>query len=280
MIIKFLSVLTTKDNAQNTATRTYTIKVDKTPPIVSFDTNGCDSIALGQEIKTLIHINDELSGNNIQYGRWMQSLEETTFPILTQLSDFTGAGSWNAINNSYSGSVSADLLGYWKLWIYAEDVAGNYSIIHSNDFKTEKNNLDWWSFKNPNTFNRSYNAADGMNTINFCGINGYEIIYIPLKTIPGQKYYFRCAFQNLSTYTTGLYSGIMLQVLNNVTDGFNNENKIVENSYFPKTAGSEQYNGVEFTATQSITYIAFNFSTVDDWQNISLKLGKFILTTR
>ena len=273
-------VLTTKDMAGNTATRTYTIKVDKTPPIVSFDTNGCDSIALGQEIKTLIHINDELSGNNIQYGRWMQSLEETTFPILTQLSDFTGAGSWNAINNSYSGSVSADLLGYWKLWIYAEDVAGNYSIIHSNDFKTEKNNLDWWSFKNPNTFNRSYNAADGMNTINFCGINGYEIIYIPLKTIPGQKYYFRCAFQNLSTYTTGLYSGIMLQVLNNVTDGFNNENKIVENSYFPKTAGSEQYNGVEFTATQSITYIAFNFSTVDDWQNISLKLGKFILTTR
>lgn len=98
--------------AGNTATRTYTIKVDKTPPIVSFDINGCDSIALGQEIKTLIHINDELSGNNIQYGRWMQSLEETTFPILTQLSDFTGAGSWNVINNSYSGSVSADLLGY------------------------------------------------------------------------------------------------------------------------------------------------------------------------
>ena len=276
----YLHVLTTKDYAQNTATRTYTIKVDKTPPIVSFDTNGCDSIALGQEIKTLIHINDELSGNNIQYGRWMQSLEETTFPILTQLSDFTGAGSWNAINNSYSGSVSADLLGYWKLWIYAEDVAGNYSIIHSNDFKTEKNNLDWWSFKNPNTFNRSYNPSDGMNTISFCGINGYEIIYIPLKTIPGQRYYFRCAYQNLSTYTTGLYSGIMMQILKNVSDGFNDENKIVENSYFAKTAGSEQYNGVEFTATQSVTYIAFNFSTVDDWQNISLKLGKFILTTR
>ena len=29
--------------------------------------------------------------------------------------------------------------------IYVEDTAGNYSIIHSNDFQTEKNNLDWWS---------------------------------------------------------------------------------------------------------------------------------------
>ena len=256
------------------------MKIDKTPPSVSFETNGCTSIALGQDVKTLIHINDELSGNNIQYGRWMQSLEKDTFPVLTQLSDFTGAVGWKFINNSYSESVSADFLGYWKLWIYVEDTAGNYSIIHSNDFQTEKNNLDWWSFKNPNTFNRSYNPSDGMNTISFCGINGYEIIYIPLKTIPGQRYYFRCAYQNLSTYTTGLYSGIMMQILKNVSDGFNDENKIVENSYFAKTAGSEQYNGVEFTATQSVTYIAFNFSTVDDWQNISLKLGKFILTTR
>ena len=156
--------------------------------------------------------------------------------------------------------------------IYVEDTAGNYSIIHSNDFQTEKNNLDWWSLKNPNTFNRSYNPSDGMNTINFCGINGYEIIYILLKTIPGQRYYFRCAYQNLSTYTTGLYSGIMMQILKNVSDGFNDENKIVENSYFAKNAGDEQYNGVEFTATQDITYIAFNFSTVDDGQNISLKL--------
>ena len=273
-------VLTTKDNVGNSSSRTYVLKIDKTPPSVSFETNGCTSIALGQDVKTLIHINDELSGNNIQYGRWMQSLEKDTFPVLTQLSDFTGAGGWKFINNSYSESVSADFLGYWKLWIYVEDTAGNYSIIHSNDFQTEKNNLDWWSFKNPNTFNRSYNPSDGMNTISFCGINGYEIIYIPLKTIPGQRYYFRCAYQNLSTYTTGLYSGIMMQILKNVSDGFNDENKIVENSYFAKTAGSEQYNGVEFTATQSVTYIAFNFSTVDDWQNISLKLGKFILTTR
>ena len=273
-------VLTTKDNVGNSSSRTYVLKIDKTPPSVSFETNGCTSIALGQDIKTLIHINDELSGNNIQYGRWMQSLEKDTFPVLTQLSDFTGAGGWKFINNSYSEGVSADFLGYWKLWIYVEDTAGNYSIIHSNDFQTEKNNLDWWSFKNPNTFNRSYNPSDGMNTISFCGINGYEIIYIPLKTIPGQRYYFRCAYQNLSTYTTGLYSGIMMQILKNVSDGFNDENKIVENSYFAKTAGSEQYNGVEFTATQSVTYIAFNFSTVDDWQNISLKLGKFILTTR
>ena len=273
-------VLTTKDNVGNSSSRTYVLKIDKTPPSVSFETNGCTSIALGQDVKTLIHINDELSGNNIQYGRWMQSLEKDTFPVLTQLSDFTGAGGWKFINNSYSEGVSADFLGYWKLWIYVEDTAGNYSIIHSNDFQTEKNNLDWWSFKNPNTFNRSYNPSDGMNTISFCGINGYEIIYIPLKTIPGQRYYFRCAYQNLSTYTTGLYSGIMMQILKNVSDGFNDENKIVENSYFAKTAGSEQYSGVEFTATQSVTYIAFNFSTVDDWQNISLKLGKFILTTR
>ena len=276
----YLHVLTTKDNVGNSSSRTYVLKIDKTPPSVSFETNGCTSIALGQDVKTLIHINDELSGNNIQYGRWMQSLEKDTFPVLTQLSDFTGAGGWKFINNSYSEGVSADFLGYWKLWIYVEDTAGNYSIIHSNDFQTEKNNLDWWSFKNPNTFNRSYNPSDGMNTISFCGINGYEIIYIPLKTIPGQRYYFRCAYQNLSTYTTGLYSGIMMQILKNVSDGFNDENKIVENSYFAKTAGSEQYSGVEFTATQSVTYIAFNFSTVDDWQNISLKLGKFILTTR
>ena len=87
------------------------MKIDKTPPSVSFETNGCTSIALGQDVKTLIHINDELSGNNIQYGRWMQSLEKDTFPVLTQLSDFTGAGGWKFINNSYSESVSADFLG-------------------------------------------------------------------------------------------------------------------------------------------------------------------------
>ena len=59
--------MTTKDNVGNSSSRTYVLKIDKTPPSVSFETNGCTSIALGQDVKTLIHINDELSGNNIQY---------------------------------------------------------------------------------------------------------------------------------------------------------------------------------------------------------------------
>ena len=270
-------VLTTKDNVGNSCSKTYTIKVDKTPPSISFDTNGCDLVSLGQEAKTIIRINDNLSGTNIQYGRWMQSSYKDTFYSLSSKSDFTGEGGWSFTNNSESLYNPIDLLGYWRLWIYTKDMAGNENISYTNNFVMRRDNLNLWLFQYPSTFTKSFDDSSNINSVTFKGIGGWEIFYIPIKTVPGKEYSFSFKFQNLSTYTTGKYQGIALQILNKIENNDNINNEITSTYYLPKNITTLDHHSIKFSAQQNTTYIAFNLGTVDDGQAINFKIGDFEL---
>ena len=273
----YLHVLTTKDNVGNSCSKTYTIKVDKTPPSISFDTNGCDLVSLGQEAKTIIRINDNLSGTNIQYGRWMQSSYKDTFYSLSSKSDFTGEGGWSFTNNSESLYNPIDLLGYWRLWIYTKDMAGNENISYTNNFVMRRDNLNLWLFQYPSTFTKSFDDSSNINSVTFKGIGGWEIFYIPIKTVPGKEYSFSFKFQNLSTYTTGKYQGIELQILNKIENNDNINNEITSTYYLPKNITTLDHHSIKFSAQQNTTYIAFNLGTVDDGQAINFKIGDFEL---
>ena len=270
-------VLTTKDNVGNSSSRTYVLKIDKTPPSVSFDTNGCDLVSLGQEAKTIIRINDNLSGTNIQYGRWMQSSYKDTFYSLSSESDFTGEGGWSFTNNSESLYNPIDLLGYWRLWIYTKDMAGNENISYTNNFVMRRDNLNLWLFQYPSTFTKSFDDSSNINSVTFKGIGGWEIFYIPIKTVPGKEYSFSFKFQNLSTYTTGKYQGIALQILNKIENNDNINNEITSTYYLPKNITTLDHHSIKFSAQQNTTYIAFNLGTVDDGQAINFKIGDFEL---
>lgn len=253
------------------------MKIDKTPPSISFDTNGCDFVSLGQEAKTVIRINDNLSGANIQYGRWMQSSYKDTFYSLSSESDFTGEGGWSFTNNSESLQNPIDLLGYWRLWIYAKDMAGNESISYTNNFVMRRDNLNLWFFQYPSTFSKSFDDSSNINSVTFKGIGGWEIFYIPVKTVPGREYSFSFKFQNLTSYTTGKYQGIALQILNKIENNDNSNNEITSTYYLPKNITTLDHHSIKFNAQQDTTYIAFNLGTVDDGQTIDFKIGDFEL---
>lgn len=115
------------DNLGNVSasSNVFTFGIDRTPPSVSFGTNG--SGGWSKSSGSSVTATESGSGLAELRGRWMQG---TTG--LSSRSDFTGAGGWSIGNGGMSQANPSD--GEWYLWIYAKDNAGNETITHTNAF--------------------------------------------------------------------------------------------------------------------------------------------------
>ena len=130
-------------------------------------------------------------------------------------------------------------------------------------------------------FSISYNASTKMSNVRITGAGGWEFLYIPISTVSGQSYTFTCDYKNLTGFNTlssGSYGGIGLQACKNIpddTDNLGNSNAI-QTTYLPKAKNTTTRTySLTFTATGSVTYIAFNFGMCSDSAPAQVEVGNF-----
>ena len=138
-------------------------------------------------------------------------------------------------------------------------------------------NMQKWQYNLPDTFGVSYDISSFMNDIKVKTISGWEIVYIPITTIPGKEYTFSFDCMVITPYKplAEIYYGIAYQVLTKVADTGNQENALAM-GYLPTGVSSQSYS-LNFVATTNTTYLAFNFGFAADNQNIEVKIGNFSL---
>ena len=115
-----------------------------------------------------------------------------------------------------------------------------------------------------------------MNDIKVKTAGGWEIVYIPITTIPGKEYTFSFDCTVITPYKPlENYYGIVYQALTKV-EGSNNLNNSLATGSLLSGASSQSYS-LNFVATTNMTYLAFNFGFAADNQNIEVKIGNFSL---
>ena len=113
--------LTTTDIAGNSATRTYTVKIDKTLPTISFGTNGGANIKTASTTATV----SDTGGSGISAT---QQYIWTTSP-----SAVAPTSGWTNYTNGATLTQSG-VTGTYYLWVKGIDLAGNVTNIKSNSF--------------------------------------------------------------------------------------------------------------------------------------------------
>ena len=138
-------------------------------------------------------------------------------------------------------------------------------------------NMQKWQYNLPDAFGVSYDISSFMNDIKVSTNFGWEIVYIPITTIPGKEYTFSFDCTVITPYKplAEIYYGIAYQALTKVADTGNQENALAM-GYLPTGVSSQSYS-LNFVATTNTTYLAFNFGFAADNQNIEMKIGNFNL---
>lgn len=140
-------------------------------------------------------------------------------------------------------------------------------------------NMQKWEFIYSQGFGISYDVPSSLNDVKVSTAAGqWETVYIPISTIQGKKYTFNfdCNILTPYKYISGYaYYGIAYQALSKVENSDNLSNSIATN-YLLNTVSSQTYS-LSFTATDTTTYLAFNFGCAEDNQNIEVKIGNFNL---
>ena len=150
------------------------------------------------------------------------------------------------------------------------------------DFNTA-NNMNKWDYnKYPERFNVTYNSSTRMNDISITGSGGFEVISIPIQTEAGKTYKIAFDCNNKIAYTGLNYQGIQhegitYQVLNAAPTDSINFDKSIQYAYLPTQVTQGRYE-LEFEATGTTTYLAFNFGTASDNKPINIELGNFAIT--
>ena len=138
-------------------------------------------------------------------------------------------------------------------------------------------NMQKWQYNLPDTFGVSYDINSFMNNVKVKTAGGWEIVYIPITTIPGKEYTFGFNCNIITPYkpiAEGYY-GIGYQALTKVEDTNNLNNSLATGSLL--SGVSSQSYSLNFVATTTTTYLAFNFGFAADNQNIEVKIGNFSL---
>ena len=138
-------------------------------------------------------------------------------------------------------------------------------------------NMQNWQYINLSNFGTVYDISTFMNDVTVeTEINKWEIVYMPITTIPGKTYTFTYDCNIITYYKANESSyGIACQILNKVEDSDNVSNSLATN--YILTGASNQSYTINFVATSTQTYLAFNFGFAKENQKIEVKIGNFNL---
>ena len=275
------------------------------------DSSGNGNKAVSKEIKidrkgptyTSIEIKNVTSTG---YDVYVYGVKDSTSVDRLQFPTWTTSGGQDDIqsnwttNNSAKGEDKGNGTWYYRVnitdhnneygeyntHIYAYDTFGNQSFIGGEviDVPAVKvtydignlNEMKYWKYQYAERFNTTYDSATGLNTVLCAGDVHWEIVSLPIKTEVGRKYTFSFDYQNPNGYSTySNYKGIGYQALTAISDSDNSSNSLAT-EYLSKTASSETTSlSLEFTATTTTTYLAFNFGMAADGVTTTIKLGNF-----
>ena len=133
-----------------------------------------------------------------------------------------------------------------------------------------------WQYNYPDSFGVAYDVSSFMNDVKVATASGWEIVYIPITTIQGKEYTFSFDCNVITPYTVNAgYYGIIYQATTKIENTNNFDNSLASN-YILTGASSQSYS-MNFVATTTTTYLAFNFGCVTDNLNVEVKIGNFNL---
>ena len=145
------------------------------------------------------------------------------------------------------------------------------------DFNTANNMNYWLYYMYQERFSISYDSNTKMSTLSVAGGSGWEIVYMPIATVSGKRYRVEFDYINPNGYSalSSSYGGIGVQALTTIANNDNLSNDL-ETIYLSTAQNNNtQHLNIEFTATGTNTYLAFNFGMVADGVINTVKLGNF-----
>ncbi len=115
--------------------------VDTTAPVVTFSPEGNDTAA--QSYSTVVAVTDNVAVNESSFKYLWNKAPDTTPSVSAFVTSFTNGSTINTPNGKSGG---------YYLWVYVEDMEGNYNITRSERFRLDNNNPDLVSIVyTPNT---------------------------------------------------------------------------------------------------------------------------------
>lgn len=141
------------------------------------------------------------------------------------------------------------------------------------------NDMTKWKYFYSERFNNIYDSTTNLTDIKVTGGDGWEIIYLPITTEIGKKYTLTFDYQVPNGYNPlSGYQGVGYQILNNSPSNDDNSSNQVAIGYIPTDVMTTTKKAtLEFTATTSTSYLAFNFGMAKDNETIEIKIGNISL---
>ncbi|MBQ9298213.1 MAG: InlB B-repeat-containing protein [Clostridia bacterium] len=153
----------------------------------------------------------------------------------------------------------------------------NWTInTYTVSYNLNSDDMNTWEKAYGERFGITYNSSTKLSTINITGSGGWEMLYIPITTVSGHTYNFKCDYQNITGFASS-YDGIGIQALTKVENTNNSANSL-NTIYASKTQNTTTTYTLTFTATGTTTYLAFNFGMCTDGAALSVALGNFVVT--
>ena len=242
-----------------------------------------------------------LGYNDSTVTSYVPTANTTDEPIIKATNE-TGKGVQinNGTFNFYDGAVIggySDSTGYSITGGTVSDTPTGYGVYKSTansietailapqvnfDFNTE-NDMNRWKFVKQDRFTAvNYDSSTGMNTITVNGNSGWENIWTSITTTVGKEYTISFDYENPQDYETtssNTYDGLGAQVMEPTAyAGNNNLEGAITTTYLPRTETANARYEIKFTATDTSTYLLFNFGMIKDGVSTTVKLGNFVIT--
>lgn len=202
---------------------------------------------------------------------------DVTLPGINEISGYTKDGWYNGVTKVGSENT---------LYTLDSNNTGNTlsakAIRNAHIVEYDFNNLNdmtKWKYLYSERFNNTYDSTTNLTDIKMTGESSWEIIYLPIVTEIGKKYTLNFDYQVPNGYNPlSGYQGVGYQILNNSPSNDDNSSNQVAIGYIPTDVMTTTKKAtLEFTATTSTSYLAFNFGMAKDNEITEIKIGNISL---
>ena len=242
-----------------------------------YDKIGYSSLGYGVNIETWTNPSyaGGYLGKKFIYGQSMNCSASSN--IGYQFTSWTGNSQTLSTSSSYR-----HLCTKGKSTIYANFTGRTYTInLNSNGGVISDMSL-WNKYFYGETFKSiSYDASSGLNTINFVGVGGWEIIGCPVQVSTNTSYTISFDYQVSSLTPLVSGGGLPIMVVSNIGGGTDETNGNLGayslGSYtISTTSSSVRRQSLTFNSgSYSTVYLVINFGHLMDSVNHTIKIGNF-----